>query len=111
MAYLLDANIFIQAKNLHYGMDFCPAFWDWLVHANQTGSLYSVEQVGDELLDGNDELAQWAKQRGNKFFLPPDGPTIPAANRSPHATSAAGKKTFIATDAGKRPGLLDRRPV
>jgi len=23
MAYLLDANVFIQAKNLHYGMDFC----------------------------------------------------------------------------------------
>ena len=22
--YLLDANIFIQAKNLHYGFDFCP---------------------------------------------------------------------------------------
>ena len=31
MAYLLDANIFIQAKNLHYGMDFCPAFWDFLI--------------------------------------------------------------------------------
>ena len=27
MAYLLDANVFIQAKNLHYGLDFCPAFW------------------------------------------------------------------------------------
>lgn len=26
--YLLDANVFIQAKNLHYGMDFCPAFWE-----------------------------------------------------------------------------------
>ena len=25
MAYLLDANVFIQAKNLHYGFDFCPA--------------------------------------------------------------------------------------
>jgi hypothetical protein len=25
--YLLDSNIFIQAKNLHYGLDFCPAFW------------------------------------------------------------------------------------
>ena len=24
MLYLLDTNIFIQAKNLHYGMDFCP---------------------------------------------------------------------------------------
>jgi hypothetical protein len=22
MAYLLDANVFIQAKNLHYGLDF-----------------------------------------------------------------------------------------
>ncbi|ANT65111.1 hypothetical protein Ptc2401_01341 [Prosthecochloris sp. CIB 2401] len=27
MTYLLDANVFIQAKNLHYGFDFCPAFW------------------------------------------------------------------------------------
>jgi len=27
MAYLLDANVFIQAKNLYYGLDFCPAFW------------------------------------------------------------------------------------
>jgi hypothetical protein len=26
MAYLLDSNVFIQAKNLHYGFDFCPAF-------------------------------------------------------------------------------------
>ena len=34
MAYLLDANVFIQAKNLHYGMDFCPAFWDWLIQQN-----------------------------------------------------------------------------
>jgi len=25
MAYFLDANVFISAKNLHY--DFCPAFW------------------------------------------------------------------------------------
>ncbi|WP_338616997.1 MULTISPECIES: DUF4411 family protein [Alcaligenaceae] len=24
MAYLLDANVFIQAKNLQYGFDFCP---------------------------------------------------------------------------------------
>lgn len=27
MTYLLDSNVFIQAKNLHYGFDFCPAFW------------------------------------------------------------------------------------
>lgn len=27
MAYLLDADVLIQAKNRHYGFDFCPAFW------------------------------------------------------------------------------------
>jgi hypothetical protein len=28
MAYVLDANIFIEAKQRYYGLDFCPAFWD-----------------------------------------------------------------------------------
>ena len=28
MAYLLDTDVFVQAKNLHYGFDFCPAFAD-----------------------------------------------------------------------------------
>jgi Domain of unknown function (DUF4411) len=27
MAYLIDSDVFIQAKNMHYGFDFCPAFW------------------------------------------------------------------------------------
>jgi len=31
VSYLLDANVFMSANNLHYGLDFCPAFWDWLV--------------------------------------------------------------------------------
>jgi len=72
MAYLLDANVFIQAKNLHYGLDFCPAFWNWLVAENQSGNVFSIESVGDELEAGVDELAQWASARGNGFFLPPD---------------------------------------
>jgi len=37
MAYLLDANVFIQAKNLHYGLDFCPAFWDIRAHSSVRG--------------------------------------------------------------------------
>lgn len=72
MAYLLDANVFIQAKNLHYGLDFCPAFWDWLVAENKAGQVFSIEKVGDELQAGNDELAQWAAARGKAFFLPPN---------------------------------------
>lgn len=31
MQYLLDANVFIEAKNRYYGFDFCPAFWNWLI--------------------------------------------------------------------------------
>ena len=78
MAYLLDADVFIRAKNLHYGFDFCPAFWEWLVQRNQGGQVYSIERVGDELLAGDDELADWAGDRGDDFFLPPDAALLPA---------------------------------
>jgi hypothetical protein len=73
MPYLLDSNIFIQAKNLHYGFDFCPAFWDWLDAFNRGGSVFSIEKVRVELIGGGDELADWAKSRGPEFFIAPDG--------------------------------------
>lgn len=72
MSYVLDANVFIQAKNLHYGLDFCPAFWDWLVVKNAAGLVYSIERVGDEIEAGADDLAVWAATRGAGFFLKPD---------------------------------------
>jgi hypothetical protein len=78
MAYLLDSDVFIQAKNLHYGLDFCPAFWDWLVAGGDTGTIFSIEKVGDELLAGGDELADWARARGEGFFLRPDPATLPS---------------------------------
>jgi hypothetical protein len=72
MLYLLDSNIFIQAKNLHYGMDFCPAFWDWLIDQNARGRVHSIEKVADELAAGSDELSTWAHSRCEPFFLSPD---------------------------------------
>lgn len=77
MAYLLDSNIFIQASNLHYGFDFCPAFWDWLEEANNTGKVFSISQVLDELADGNDELAVWEKAHDNGFYMETDADTLP----------------------------------
>jgi len=77
--YLLDTNVFITAKNLHYGMDFCPGFWDWLVEANRVGLVYSVENVLDEIKKGNDELKVWAVQRGHTFFLRRDARVTTAA--------------------------------
>ena len=78
MAYLIDANVFIQAKNLHYGFDFCPAFWDWLTSGNRASKLFSIEKVGDELKAGDDQLEEWAKARGAGFFVPPDKPVVGA---------------------------------
>ena len=77
MAYLLDANVFIQAKNLHYGLDFCPAFWEWLIANNAGGNVFSIEKVGDEIAAGGDELSDWAAQRGDGFFLKPDAALLP----------------------------------
>lgn len=76
MPYLLDANVFIQAKNLHYGFDFCPAFWDWIIERNAAGKVYSIEKVGDELAAGADDLSTWAAARGAGFFLRPTANTM-----------------------------------
>ena len=88
--YLLDANIFIQAKNLHYGFDFCPAFWDWLVVQNEAGKVASIEKVGDELRAGNDALATWAAERGDAFFLRPDEAVVPALGTVSHWANGSG---------------------
>jgi predicted nucleic acid-binding protein len=69
MAYLLDANVFIAAKNLHYGLDFCPAFWDWLAREHAAGKVFSVEQVAGELRAGDDELAEWVAGLPDSFSL------------------------------------------
>jgi len=97
MAYLLDANVFIQAKNLHYGLDFCPAFWDWLIANNQQQKVFSIEKVGDEIEAGNDELAKWADQRGPDFFLKPDSAML----------SALGKVSAWATEQGYDPAAVN----
>lgn len=100
MAYLLDANVLIAAKNLHYGLDFCPAFWDWLIVQNRAGRLFSIEKVGDELQALSDELSTWAQARGGGFFLPVDEAALPALGavsgwaRSQHYEPAA-VSTFL----------------
>jgi len=70
--YLLDANVFMSANRLHYGIDFCPAFWDWLKQRNAARQLYSIEAVKAEIGAGKDALATWAAALGTSFFLSPD---------------------------------------
>lgn len=88
MAYLLDADVFIRAKNLHYGFDLCPGFWDWLLRAHAGGSVYSVEKVGDELAAVQDELSVWARETPPRFFQVPTEATLPALARVAQWASA-----------------------
>ena len=83
MAYLLDTNVFIAAKNLHYGFDICPGFWDWLDQAGRAGTVRSVDAVYQELMGQGDDLAQWARDHRQMFSAPTtaDIAAVSAVNR------------------------------
>jgi len=68
MQYLLDANIFIQAQNQHYGMDFCPAFWDFLKLEAESKTIMSTDMVYDELKLFNDEVSAWVVEHRDLLF-------------------------------------------
>ena len=66
--YLLDSNTYIQAKNLYYQMNFCPAYWDWLDQQFAIKAVGSVTNVYEELSHGNDDLSNWVKARQSDFI-------------------------------------------
>ena len=57
--YLIDSNVFIQAKDDYYGFDFCPGFWASLLHFHHEGLVFTVDKVRDDIKAGNDELKRW----------------------------------------------------
>ena len=99
--YLLDTNVFIEAKNRHYGFDFCPAFWDWVDVANKNEIVFSIEQVENEIHNyaGEDELTEWAKKR-RRFFLPTDRaePKLSASFRKVSTWANSGQYSQRAQD-------------
>lgn len=59
--YVLDTNVFIEAKKRYYQFDICPGFWDSMVWHCSGQTWFSIDPVRDELLKGKDDLATWAK--------------------------------------------------
>jgi hypothetical protein len=105
MAYLLDADVLIRAKNDHYGFDLCPGFWVWLERANKSSVVHSVEAVYNEIIVGGDDLAEWARSHRG-FFLPLSADEIAAvaainrwANDSPQYEPAAKAEFAAAADS------------
>lgn len=72
--YLVDTSVLVQANNTYYRFEFCPAFWDWLEERSKAGVLASVSRVCDEIrnYEVQDNLTNWANERDDGFFLPPN---------------------------------------
>lgn len=94
MLYLLDANVFIQAKNQYYGFDICPGFWSWMDSVLDNGDVFSIDMVRQELAKGDDDLADWAKERSKNpaFLKTEDGPTQQALEQVANYVATAGYK-------------------
>jgi hypothetical protein len=59
--FLLDANVFIEAKRRYYAFDLCPGFWECLVwHHSGACRILSIDRVKQELDHGEDDLKDWA---------------------------------------------------
>lgn len=60
VTYVLDSNIFIEAKQRYYAFDVCPGFWDALVWQHGQGKIVSIDRVKTELTGFDDDLKVWA---------------------------------------------------
>ncbi len=78
-AYLLDTNVFIQAARGYYAFDLAPRFWASLLDCAADGRVASIDRVKAELVEGQDDLADWAKSKFDGAFLKTDEPDVLAA--------------------------------
>lgn len=74
-AFLLDANVFIQAFQQYYPFDVCPGFWECLSGLSAQGMLTSIDRVRAELQDYDDDLKQWANATPG-LFAPSADPLV-----------------------------------
>lgn len=61
--YLLDANVLIDADRDYYPMDRIPQFWYWLISEGKRGNIKIAIEVLEEIAEGRDRLATWAKDQ------------------------------------------------
>lgn len=76
MLYLVESNVFIEAKNRYYAFDIVPAFWSWMDKV-VAENVRTITLVRDELIVKDDELGDWMKARRDSDWILPidDEPT------------------------------------
>ena len=70
--YLLDADVFITAKDSYYSFEICPGFWKCLLHHHAQRNVYSIDRVRSEVLVGSrtERLVKWVRgDVPSDFFL------------------------------------------
>ena len=76
MTYLLDANVLIEGSRFYYAFNLAPGYWDWLEATHGRGDIASVPAVRDEITNGSDQLAAWAGQLPESFWIPESSATV-----------------------------------
>jgi hypothetical protein len=76
--YLLDSDVLITAKNLHYNPQYCEAFWSWVLDAHKADRVFSIDKVKKELLNKGrkDVLFGWTQKPGLSNFFLSSGPSV-----------------------------------
>jgi len=69
MLYLLDANVLIDANRDYYSISRIPEFWDWLTFQGNLNNIKIPIEIFEEIKNGNDQLATWAKVNENEIAL------------------------------------------
>lgn len=59
MAYVIDTNTVIQAKNDFYAFDIAPSFWIQLKEKFIDGECIFLDVVISEICNGEDEIKDW----------------------------------------------------
>lgn len=72
MKYILDSNVFIEAKNRYYSFDIAEGFWDWLEIFMEEQSFLTIREVRRELISSEDFLKDWIMQFNRNQFIEED---------------------------------------
>jgi len=57
--FLLDANCFITPCNNYYPFQYVPAYWEALICAHITNSVFTLQEVKEEVSQKEDSIRDW----------------------------------------------------
>ena len=71
--------MFIEGKKGPYGFDIAPRFWELIDEMIEGGRISCPTRVLRELLDGQDDLSAWARERRNSGLFIEADPAVQEA--------------------------------